>query len=140
MQRDYPVTDPEKRRKYEQELEQLQKFANTESTNPDYNISVAINHLYLGNFAQATNSITAALLVKPDYFLAWHMLGAIYFDRGMYNEAYIAFSNASDNWENESEKDKYLHLAQKVLDDIAESLQLANKYKKEVENVYSTKS
>ena len=132
MNRDYRVTDPEKRKEYEQQLEQLRKLALVEITNPDYHITTAINHLCLGNLDQSINSASSALLLKSDSFLGWELLATIYFEKEMYPEAYTAFNTAVDNWEKEDDKEKHLPLAHEIFENIAECAKLIKIDKEEV--------
>lgn len=120
MGQQYPIPDEAEREEYAAKIEYLLPAENSQATCFRFHVNVAAAYLYIGNFDQAHHYATTALLLEPDNFAAWHLLGAIYYHKGMYREAHEAFCRAVDQWECEEDKEHWLALGEDVIEYISE--------------------
>ena len=129
MDRYYPIPDENEREKYVEKIEYLLPAENSQATSFKFHVNLATAYLFIGNYDKARHYATAALLIEPENFAAWHLLGAIYYQKGMYKEAHEAFCRAVDQWEGEEDKEHWLALGEDLIDYIAECATFVNESK-----------
>lgn len=114
---DHINTDESK--KMEKELAELQECYTSACCDIDYHLKLGWGYLSLGRIDKVADASKNAVLINPDSFMAWALLGIAYLGKHMYTEAYVAFSNAVDNWEGEEMKEKCDGLLAQILKDLA---------------------
>lgn len=119
LNRDYRITDPDLRDKYLKRLQELEGLFSENCRDCNYFLEIATICFVLDRLEQAFDAATFALCLNEGSYFGWQLLGRIYFSWKKYKEAYISFSKAADNFDADSDKERYLYLVRDTLDDIA---------------------
>jgi tetratricopeptide (TPR) repeat protein len=102
--------------------------------------NLGVEYLFTKNYAEATNHLTAALEIKPDYAEAYNNLGLVSKEQGFYDQAigfftraimlrkpyYDAVHNLANTFENKGEYDRSIQLYKMLLKKKPDSGQIHN--------------